>query len=121
MPEIVNIHDAFQYGGTIAIVVAALVGVVWKLFTGGGQESDHERDVREREERSRRYQLEREADMNDVRSEFNKVIEALREAIYYKIDQTAVALRSDMKAIDDRLRIVERDVAVILSRRPRNQ
>lgn len=118
MPDIDKLQTVLQWAGGISLIVAAAIAAVWKIMRDAGNEPDRVRDERERAERSKRYSVERELEVERLERRFEKIIEALRVSILGEIKAQQDAWREDFKIINGRVTAVERDVDAH-ARRPR--
>lgn len=118
-PDIDKLQTVLQWAGGVAIVIGGIIAAVWKIIRGSDGETDRSREERERLERSKRYQVERELEIERLERRFEKIIEALRVSILGELNRHEELWREDFKGINVRLAAVEKDVAESHSRRPR--
>lgn len=118
MPDIDKLQTFLQWAGGIAVIVGAVIAAIWKVIKGVGDEPDRVRDERERMERSRRYQVERELEIERLERRFEKIIEALRVSILGELEKHQVSWREDLRDLNTRLSAVEHDAPH--PRRPRS-
>lgn len=107
-PDIDKIQTVLQWAGGVAVVVGGALAAIIKIFRNSGDETERDRDTRERGERSKRYQLERELEVERLERRFEKIIEALRVSILGELKEQQESWRKDFEGINNRLATVER-------------
>lgn len=108
-PDIDRLQTILQWAGGIAVIIAGAIAGIWKVIKGGAAESDRSRDERERGERSKRYTLERELEIERLERRFEKIIESLRVSILGEMEKHQTTWREDFKEINGRVSDIERD------------
>lgn len=114
-PDLDKFQSILQWAGGVVVVIGGSVAAIVKIMRGSG-ETDRERDERERGERSKRYQVEREAEMLRFEQKFEIFGKALREAVFVRLDEIDESMKAEVRPMQQRLTAVERDVAVITDR-----
>lgn len=106
----------------MASIIGVFAGGIIAAVFGGRKKPDsvdRQRDDREREERSKRYQVERLLEIERLERRFEAVIQALRESVLGKIEEQQESWREEFKAINARMAAVEREIETPHPRRPR--
>lgn len=111
MPDIDKLQTFLQWAGGVAIIIGGVIAGIWKIVRGSSDESDRERDERERTERSLRYKVERELEIERFERKFEKIIESVRVSILGKIEAQQDSWQEDFKSITDRVSALNERVA----------